>query len=102
MRGKRKSTPLLVDTDEEFEAVERNPREKLTQVCEALDIDTDLLRFPSNGFTIESLEKNTGIKRAKRIVRTIVKGVCDQVCPYNSRLLLGPILMNWIQGLISC
>jgi len=27
MRGKRKSTPLLVDTDEEFEAVERNPRE---------------------------------------------------------------------------
>ena len=63
MRGKRKSTPLLVDTDEEIEAVERNPRERLTQVCEALDIDTDLLHFPSNGFTIEPLEKSTGIKR---------------------------------------
>ena len=60
MRGKRKSTPLLVGTDEEIEAVERNPRERLTQVCEALDIDTDLLRFPSNGFTIESLGKILG------------------------------------------
>ena len=70
MRGKRKSTPLLVGTDEEIEAVERNPRERLTQVCEALDIDTDLLRFPSNGFTIESLGKILG-KRAKRIVRAI-------------------------------
>jgi len=70
--GKRKSTPLLVDTDEENQVVEQNPRAKLTQVCEALDIDTDLLRFPSNGFTMESLEKSTGTKREKRIVREIV------------------------------
>ena len=52
--------------------MEQNPRAKLTQVCEALDIDTDLLRFPSNSFTMESLEKSTGTKREKRIVREIV------------------------------
>ena len=54
-------------------------------MCETLDIDADLLRFPSNGFTIESLEQNTRTKRAKRIVQTIVKGVCDHVCPGNTR-----------------
>jgi len=53
--GESKSTPLHVDSDKEFKAVEQNPREKLTQVCEALDIDTDILLFLSNGFMIEIL-----------------------------------------------
>ena len=111
-RVKRKRIELLTETDDENEVVEvevtknpiephsetddenevvevTNPKTKLTKVCEALDIDAKVLRFPANGFTIESLEKNgTAKMRAKSIVRTIGKGVCDQVCPGNPHFRL--------------
>jgi len=89
-RVKRKMIEPLTETDDENEVVEvTNPKTKLTKVCEALDIDAKVLRFPANGFTIESLEKNgTAKMRAKSIVRTIGKGVCDQVCPGNPHFKL--------------
>jgi len=64
----------LIETDDVNEVVEViNPKTKLTKVCEALDIDAKLLRFPANGFTIESLEKDGSAKRAKKLFGQLEK-----------------------------
>jgi hypothetical protein len=59
-------------------------KDKLVQICDILGIDKSVILCLKGGFNEEALDNQyQAVQRAKCIVRSITKGICELVCPSN-------------------
>lgn len=64
-------------------------KSQLAEICEILDTNTSILRYPLDLFKPDSLSGTSirPFKCAKPILRALKKGMCDLISPSNSNFI---------------
>lgn len=61
-------------------------KDKINKICEILEINSNVLEMPRNGFKQESMNTcGRSYRRGKRIVHQLLESICDLVSPSNSQ-----------------